>query len=86
MIQIIRLIDHAKAAVISLVSAAIGSFENMFQFEIANLTNQPVSTHPLQDLAWFVAIIAGIVSIVNGIDKFIRNRKQKVVNRKNRDD
>ena len=64
-------IDPAKSAVASIVSALTGT-------AMANITLVDTNT-AFQHAAWTVAIIAGIVSIVNGIIKIVeyfkRNKK-----------
>ena len=71
MLKMIFEIDPAKSAVASIISAFTGSV-------MAEITLAGANT-AFQHAAWTVAIIAGIVSIVNGIIKifeyFKRNKK-----------
>ena len=66
-------INPIKSAITSLVTVAVGTFSNLnfvfpFSLEIVNTV--------FQQVAWFVAITAGIVSIVNG------TKAWKILNRK----
>lgn len=65
-------IDPAKSAIASILSAMTGTI-------MADITITAANT-AFQHAAWTVAIIAGIVSIINGIIKIcdcIKNRKHK---------
>lgn len=78
MLEIIRAINQYKAALLSLISALFGSIDSVFATEICNTFNTTPSSIPmLQNIAWVVAIGAGIVSIINGIDKFIKNHRHE---------
>ncbi len=59
-------IDPMKSAITSILSAVIGSWYNYLNYTILNFSLSSANT-AFQHLAWTVAIIAGIVSIVNGM-------------------
>ncbi len=67
-----------KSAITSILSAVIGSWYNYLSYPILNFTLSSANT-AFQHLAWTVAIIAGIVSIVNGMRtwKYKKTKKQK---------
>ena len=61
-------IDPLKSLCASLVSLAAGSTSAYAQIHLFNLSLSTVNTG-FQHLAWTVAILAGIVAIINGIRK-----------------
>lgn len=67
-------IDPAKSFVASLISVTAGSSYNYCHVTLAHFTLSAANT-AFQHLAWTVAIIAGIVSIVNGIIKIKQTKK-----------
>ena len=72
MVKMILDIDPAKSAIASIVSAITGTM-------MADLTLINANT-AFQHAAWTVAILAGIVSIINGVIKICdwwRNRHKK---------
>ena len=60
-----------RPAIASVSSASLGTILTI------NGTENPLIECLLQYGAWMVAIIAGIVAIVNGIDNFITKHKNK---------
>lgn len=72
-------IDPLKSAVTSIASAAFGTFTNYCStsFAFGWISLQTANTF-FQHAAWTVAILAGIVSIVNGIKGWFRNRNKNV--------
>lgn len=77
MLKMIFQIDPIKSAGTALISAAAGSFSNYITVP-AYFIIENVNT-AFQHAAWTVAILAGIVSIVNGVKNW------KIFNRKNRE-
>jgi len=70
-------IDPLKSFFTSIVSVTAGSSYNYCSITLTNLTLSSANT-AFQHLAWTVAILAGIVSIVNGIVKLKQmNKKTK---------
>jgi general stress protein CsbA len=66
-------IDPMKSALTSLFSVIAGSSYNYCNVTMAYLTLSSANT-AFQHLAWTVAILAGIVSIVNGIIKIKQSK------------
>ena len=67
MLKLLSEIDPAKASVASIFSAFTGQislFVDPSALDAANVG--------FQHLAWLVAILAGIVSIVNGVKKWFK--------------
>lgn len=62
-------IDPMKSAVTSVVSAFAGTTFGYINLIFANITLTAANT-AFQHLAWTTAILAGIVSIVNGVRKW----------------
>ena len=62
-------IDPMKSAVTSVVSAFAGTTFGYINLLFANITLTAANT-AFQHLAWTTAILAGIVSIVNGVRKW----------------
>jgi hypothetical protein len=60
-----------RLAVTSLTSASVGTILTL------ESNPKPLIECLLQYGAWMVAIIAGLVAIVNGIDNFIEKHKQR---------
>ena len=69
MMKMILEIDPAKSAIASIVSAITGTV-------MAEVTLTATNT-AFQHAAWTVAIIAGLVSIINGVIKIIQYCKSK---------
>lgn len=69
MLKMIFEIDPAKSAVASIFSALTGTVMADVAITAANTA--------FQHAAWTVAIIAGIVSIINGVIKIIQYCKDK---------
>lgn len=69
MIKMILEIDPAKSAIASIFSALTGTV-------MAEVTLTATNT-AFQHAAWTVAIIAGLVSIINGVIKIIQYCKSK---------
>jgi hypothetical protein len=72
MLKMILEIDPAKSAITSIISAFTGTVVADLTLDTTNIA--------FQHAAWSVAIVAGLVSIVNGIIKIIdwakkRNKK-----------
>jgi hypothetical protein len=65
-------IASGKAAIVSITSAAVGQVYAWFPMININEANTL-----FQHLAWTVAILAGIVSIVNGVRKWFVKEKKK---------
>lgn len=59
-------IDPVKSAFMSLGSVIAGSTYNYWQNTLANISLSSANT-AFQHLAWTVAILAGIVTIINGV-------------------
>jgi len=74
MINPMDLLDGGKAAIVSVGAAITGQFTQ----EVSNILYIPplqaVNT-AFQHAAWCVAIIAGLVSIINGTKKWRTNKK-----------
>jgi uncharacterized membrane protein len=65
-------IDPMKSAVTSVVSAFAGTTFGYINLIFANITLSTANT-AFQHMAWTTAILAGIVSIVNGVRKWKRS-------------
>jgi len=72
-------IDPLKSAVTSIVSATFGTFSNFSYVVFAPLgfISLNAANTAFQHAAWTVAILAGIVSIVNGIRQWTTKKKIK---------
>ena len=68
-------IASGKAAIVSITSAAVGQIYAWFPMISINEANTL-----FQHLAWTVAILSGIVSIVNGVRKWFVKEKKKTDN------
>jgi hypothetical protein len=62
-------IDPLKSFVTSFISVTAGSSYNYCSVTLAGITLSTANT-AFQHLAWTVAILAGIVSVVNGMRKW----------------
>lgn len=60
-------IDPLKSAAASIGSAAAGSFTKYYCFAPIGFFSLETANTFFQHAAWSVAIIAGIVSIINGV-------------------
>jgi len=69
-------IDPVKSAITSLLSVIAGSSYNYCNITLAHLTLSTANT-AFQHLAWTVAILAGIVSVINGIRQWKTKQKNK---------
>lgn len=69
MIKMILEIDPAKSAIASIFSALTGTV-------MADVTLTAANT-AFQHAAWAVAIVAGLVSIINGVIKIIQYFKSR---------
>jgi hypothetical protein len=69
-------IDPAKSAIASILSAVAGTWYNYCTVYISSFTLAAANT-AFQHAAWTVAILAGIVSIVNGCRQWKRENKNK---------
>ena len=67
-------IEPTKAAITSIFSAAAGTWYNYNVFAVFTLNT--VNT-AFQHAAWTVAILAGIVSIINGVRSWKKKDKTK---------
>lgn len=76
MIKMLTNINETKAAVTSILSAALGTWYNYCSIYFASFTLVQANT-AFQHAAWTVAILAGIVSIVNGVKNWKRKKKQE---------
>lgn len=74
MLRMISNIEPLKAAIISIVSASIGTINKYIAINVAFFNSIPVDT-ALQRLAWSVAILAGIVAIINGSKGWFKKKK-----------
>lgn len=68
-------IEPIKAAIVSIASASIGTINKYIAINIAVFNIIPVDT-ALQRMAWIVAILAGIVAIVNGSKNWFKKKKE----------
>lgn len=78
MLRMFANIEPFKAAIVSIISASMGTIHKNLVFNIAFMNSIPVDT-ALQRLAWTVAILAGIVAIINGSICWFKKRKEKEV-------
>ena len=72
MIKYIENIDSAKAGLASVGAATTGQLSGMIE-----LTNLEVINIMFQHAVWTIAIIAGIISIINGVRKWDMFNKDK---------
>lgn len=68
-------IDPMKSAITSIASAAAGSVSKYAAFLQFGFISLESANTFFQHLAWTVAIIAGIVSIVNGVRQWKFRKK-----------
>ena len=68
-------INPLKSAIASILAALTGSASNYFS---TILGTDPTIDTMLQRLAWTVAIIAGVVSIINSVRKWCKKDKKDV--------
>ena len=75
-LKMIANIDPKRSAIASILSALIGTWYNFLHSHIASFTLIQANT-AFQHLAWTVAIIAGLVSIINGVRSWkLKNPKK----------
>lgn len=74
-LKMIANIDPAKSAIASILSAVAGTWYNYWSFYLAAFTLDKVNT-AFQHLAWTIAILAGIVSIINGISHWKKKKNE----------
>jgi hypothetical protein len=67
-------IDPAKSAITAILSAAAGTWYNYTSIYLAAFTLDSANT-AFQHAAWTVAILAGLVSIINGVRQWCVKRK-----------
>lgn len=72
MIKYIENIDSVKAGLASVGAAITGQLSGMIE-----LTNLEVINIMFQHAVWTIAIIAGIISIINGVRKWDMFNKDK---------
>lgn len=65
-------IDPVKSLITSLSSAATGTLLNTFPLAMITVTQVGII---LQYTAWVIAILAGMVSIINGVKKWFCKKK-----------
>lgn len=75
-LKMIANIDPAKSAIASIVSAVAGTWYNYCTAYFSAITLAGANT-AFQHAAWTVAILAGIVSIINGVRQWKRKTKTK---------
>lgn len=69
MFKLLSEIDPSKASMTSIISALTGQIT-----AIMNPTALEMVNTGFQHLAWIIAIIAGLVSIINGTRKWFRKK------------
>ena len=69
-------IDPVKSAITSITSVIAGSTYNYCNITLVNISLSAANT-AFQHLAWTVAILAGIVSVINGVRQWITKQKNK---------
>jgi len=74
--KMIANIEDYKAAIMALASASVGTMYNFYPDYLLNFSLAQANT-AFQHLAWTVAILAGIVSIINGVRQW-KFKKHKV--------
>jgi hypothetical protein len=67
-------IEPTKAAITSIVSAGAGTWYNYKFFALFTLSTANTA---FQHAAWTIAILAGIVSIINGVRQWHFKKKRK---------
>lgn len=67
-------IEPTRAAITSIVSAAAGTWYSYTGYYLANFTLSAANT-AFQHAAWTIAILAGLVSIINGVRQWKIKRK-----------
>jgi hypothetical protein len=72
-------IDPLKSAITSLVSATFGTFTNYCAVVFAPLgfISLNSANTAFQHAAWTVAILAGIVSVINGVRQWHFKKREK---------
>lgn len=76
MINPIDLLDGTKAAIVSITAVITGQFTQDISGLLEIPTLEIVNT-AFQHAAWGVAILAGLVSIINGTKNWYRTKKHK---------
>ena len=69
--EILDQFSAGKSAIASISAATIGELANVFPLYITGENLEIVNT-AFQHAAWVVAILAGIVSVVNGTRKWFK--------------
>lgn len=69
-------IDPAKSALASILSAVAGTWYNYCTVYFSTITLAGANT-AFQHAAWTVAILAGIVSVINGVRQWKRKPTPK---------
>ena len=69
-------IDPMKSAITSIASAAAGSLSKYAAFLQFGFISLETANTMFQHMAWLVAIVAGIVSIINGVRDWKLKRKR----------
>ena len=73
-------IDRLKttvAALISLISVSFGQWINDVGMMLPGGFCQDTFDRVLQEAAWIVAVLAGTISVINGILSWFKKRKSK---------
>lgn len=73
-------IDKLKttvAALISLISVSLGQWINDVGMMLPGGFCQDTFDRVLQEVAWIVAVLAGSISVINGILSWFKKRKNK---------
>jgi hypothetical protein len=76
MINPIDLLDGSKAAVVSISAAITGQFTQDVQ-GLLSVPSLEIANIAFQHAAWIVAIVAGLVSIINGTKNWYRTKKRR---------
>ena len=71
MLKFISQIEPSRAGIASIFAAVTGQFSTLANTENLDLTNTA-----MQHAAWLVAILAGVVSIVNGCRRWFRKNNR----------
>lgn len=69
-------IEPLRAAVVSILSATFGTINKLCLSAGISTSFLDVDV-ALQRLAWTVAILAGVVAIVNGVKNWFKRKKEK---------
>ncbi len=63
------------AAIISLGSYCIGTYITKINMILPKNFCQDTFDRVLQEIAWIIAIVAGTISIINGVINWFKNKK-----------